>query len=47
MSLACRAMTQVQELARFVERTSYEDLSQEAVRELKVRILKALESARH
>jgi 2-methylcitrate dehydratase len=35
-------MTQVQELARFVERTSYEDLSQEAVRELKVRILDAL-----
>jgi hypothetical protein len=40
-------MTQVQELSRFVERSSYEDLSQEAVRELKVRILKALESARH
>jgi hypothetical protein len=30
-------MTQVQELARFVERTSYEGLSQEAIRELKVR----------
>ncbi|WP_273845910.1 MmgE/PrpD family protein [Rubrobacter calidifluminis] len=35
-------MTQVEELARFVEGASYEDLSQEAVRELKVRILDAL-----
>ena len=35
-------MTQVQELARFVERTSYEGLSQEAIRELKARILDAL-----
>jgi 2-methylcitrate dehydratase len=35
-------MTQVQELARFVQRISYEGLSQEAIRELKVRILDAL-----
>jgi 2-methylcitrate dehydratase len=47
MPLACRAMKQVQELARFVESTSYEDLSQEAVRELKVRILDALGCTRH
>lgn len=35
-------MTQVRELARFVEGASYEDLSQEAVRELKIRILDSL-----
>jgi 2-methylcitrate dehydratase len=35
-------MTQVERLAEFVTRASYEDLSEEAIRELKVRVLDSL-----